>query len=234
MVSRARVGMGIVAVTSGTAWALGGIDSLVTAARALAELLPLLLVIGGAAAILLVVVPRGVLAGPVLIIAIGALGLAVELGAFHGSLVTHAAAFILIGLGVVVAMSRPEKQDIDVSVQRCTAVLFPARRRISGKAPRKLIARAVFGLLCIDLAQATHSGLLSMDITCVLGRVELTLPKELQVQAGRVELARRMTFEGRLTSSDLGPSGEQAGEANQKLVLLNIQGWAGAVRVRQG
>ena len=71
-------------------------------------------------------------------------------------------------------MSRSEKQDIDVGVQRCTAVLFPARRHISGKAPHKLIVRTMFGLLRIDLAQATHSGWLLVDITCVLGRVELT------------------------------------------------------------
>jgi hypothetical protein len=234
MVSRARVGVGIVAVASGTAWALGGIDSLVTAARTLAELLPLLLVIGGAAAILLIVVPRGALAGPVLIIAIGAFGLAVELGVFHRSLASHAAAFVLIGLGVAVAMSRSEKQDIDVGVQRCTAILFPVRRGISGKAPRKLIVRTVLGLLRIDLAQAIHSGWLWMDITCVLGRVELNVPEDWQVQAGRIELARRVTFEGRLTSTDLAPPKEQGGDETQKLAVLNVQGWAGAVRVKHG
>lgn len=231
--SRARIGLGIVAVAAGTALALGRIDSLVATARALAELLPLLLVIGGVVAIVLVVVPRGALAGPVLIISIGALGLAVEHGAFHRSLVTRAAAFILIGLGVVVAMSRPEKQGIDVGVQHCTAVLLPAHRDISGIAPSKLIVRAVFGQLRIDLSQATHSGELSIDITCVLGRVELTLPKGLQVRAGRVELARRMTFEGTLTSSKLALPAAQGGEEEQDMIVLNVQGWAGAVRVQQ-
>jgi hypothetical protein len=170
----------------------------------------------------------------VLIIAIGAIGLAIELGAFHRSLATHAAAFILIGLGVAVAMSRSEKQDIDVGVQRCTAVLFPARRHISGKAPHKLIVRTMFGLLRIDLAQATHSGWLWIDITCVLGRVELTLPEDWQVQAGRIELARRVTLEGKLTSAELAPPKEQGGEENQVLAVLNVQGWAGAVRVKHG
>jgi hypothetical protein len=227
--------VGIVAVASGTAWALGGIDSLVTSARTVAELLPLLLVIGGTGAILLMAVPRGALAGPILLIAIGALGLAAEFGVFRKSLLTHAPAFILIGLGVVIAMSRHENNEIDTGVQRYTAILFPARRRVSGKASRKIIMRTLFGLLLVDLSQATYPGYarLWVDITCVMGRVELTLPKDWKVQAGRIELARRVAFEGRLASSELALPSEQDDEAGKNLVVLNVQGWAGAVRVKQ-
>jgi hypothetical protein len=234
-VTRARVGVGIVAVAAGMAWALGGIPSLVTSARTVAELLPLLLVIGGVGTILLVALPRGALAGPVLLVAIGGLGLALEFGLFRRSLFTHVPALILIGLGVVIAMSRHEKQQVDTGVQRCTAILLPAHPPLNGTAPRKFVARAIFGFLVLDLTHASYPGTdrLWIDITCVLGRVEIRLPKDWKVQAGRIELARRMAFEGRLTSAEIAPPGRHDDEVGTNLVVLNVQGWAGAVRVTQ-
>ena len=144
--NRVRVGVGIVAVASGTAWALGGTDSLVTVVRAFAGLLPLLLVIGGVSAVLLVTVPRGMLAGPVLLISIGVLALAVEHGVFRMSLFTHVPAFIVIGAGVVVAMSQPRELQIDTRVKRYTAILLPKRRRVIGAASPKIVVRAIFGI----------------------------------------------------------------------------------------
>jgi hypothetical protein len=227
--------VGIVAVASGTAWALGGTASLITSARTLAELLPLLLVIAGIGAILHVAVPRGALAGPALLIAIGGLGFAFEFGVFRRSLFTHVPALFLIGLGVIIAMSRHEKQQIDTGVQRCTAILLPVHRPLNGVAPVKLIARAIFGFLVLDLSHASYPGTdrLWIDITCVLGRIEIKLPKDWTVQAGRIELARRMTFEGRLTSAEIAPSGKDEKVVDLNLVVLNVQGWAGAVRVTQ-
>lgn len=231
--SRARIAVGVVAIISGTAWALGGMDTLAAAARRLAELLPLMLVLGGVLAILLVAVPRGALAGPILLIFVGLLGIAAERGMFSRSLLVHLPALILIGVGVIVAMSRHHK--IDTGVERCTAIVFPARRRIRGDAPRKVIARAIFGLLRLDMSQAGYPSVtrLWIDVTCVMGRVEVILPKDWEVQAGRIELARRMTFGGKLSRSNLAPLAAQEDEFGKNLVVLNVLGWSGAVLVER-
>jgi hypothetical protein len=234
-VSRARIAFGVVAVISGTAWALGGMDTLTTVARRLAELLPLMLVLGGVSAILLVAVPRGTLAGPVLLISVGLLGIAAERGMLSRSLLVHLPAFVLIGVGVIVAMSRRQNIQIDTGVKRYTAIVFPAHPLVSGDAPRKVIARAIFGLLRLDMSQAGYPPVtrLSIDVTCVLGRVEVILPKDWEVQAGRIELARQMTFGGTLSCSNLAPLEEQEEEFGKNLVVLNVLGWSGSVLVEQ-
>lgn len=234
--SRVRVGIGIVAVAVGTAWALGGNGFLATSGRRLAELLPLLLVLGGVSAILLVVAPRGALAGPVLLISMGLLGLAVEHGMLRNSFFVHVPAFILISLGVIVAMSRRERIKIDTGVKRFTTIFFPARRRVSGEAPRKIIVRAIFGLLELDMSEADPSRWAARvwaDVTCLVGRIELIIPKEWEVQAGRVELARHITFGGKLTRTEFAPPTEQEDDPNKNLVVVNVLGWGGVVRVRQ-
>ena len=134
--------MGILAVAAGTAWALGGMASLITFARTAAGLVPLALVLAGVAAILFVAVPRGTLAGPVVLISLGVIGIAVEHGMLRRSLSAHVAPVALIAAGVVVAMSRSEKPRIDTGVERHHAILFPAHPRVLGSAPNKVIARA--------------------------------------------------------------------------------------------
>lgn len=233
--SRVRIAFGVVAVISGTAWALGGMDTLAAAARRLAELLPLVLVLGGISVILLVAVPRGTLAGPALLISVGLLGIAAERGMLSRSLLAHLPAFILIGVGVIVAMSRRQNIQIDTGVDRYNAIVFPVRRRVRGDAPRKIIARAVFGLLRLDMSQADYPPVarLWIDVTCVMGRVEIILPKGWEVQAGRIELARRITFSGTLSRSYLAPLEEPEGEFGKNLVVLNVLGWSGAVLVER-
>lgn len=232
--SRARVGVGLVAVAVGTAWAVGGIGSVATPARRLAELLPLLLVLGGALAILLVVVPRGALAGPVLLVSVGLLGVAAEDGMLRKLYLVRIPAFILVGVGVIVAMSRSEKVQIDTGIKRFTAILFPVHRRIYGRAPVKIIARAMFGSLRLDMSRADPSlrtDRVLVDITCIVGRIEIILPREWEVQAGRVELARHITFEGSLKSTNIA-STEQKDQCGKNLAEINVFGWRGFVIVR--
>lgn len=234
--SRTRVGVGIAAVAAGMAWALGGNGFLATSGRRLAELLPLLLVLGGVSAILLVVVPRGALAGPGVLISMGLLGLTVEHGMLHKSLLVHVPAFILISLGIIIAMSRRKSIKIDTGVKRFTTIFFPARRRFSSEAPIKIVVRAIFGLLELDMSEAgpsRRSARVWADVTCLVGRIELILPKEWEVQAGRVELARHITFEGKLTRTEFASSTEQEDDPCKNLVVINVLGWGGVVRVRQ-
>jgi len=234
-VSRLRVGVGIIAVASGIAWALGGVSAITTSAHKIAELLPFLLVLGGISAILLIAVPRGALVGPVILIVAGLLWFAAEHRMLQRSLFTHFPAFILIGVGVGVAMSRRRNISIDTGVERYGAVLFPARRRISGEARRKLIVRAIFALLQLDMSKADFpaGGKLWLDVTCIMGRIELILPKGWAVQAGRIELAQRITFGGTLTRSDITPIEAEEKDSDSNLVVLNVLGWGGSVMVER-
>lgn len=229
--SRVRVGLGLVAVAAGTAWAVGGIDLVATSARRLAELLPLLLVLGGALAILLVIVPRGALAGPVVLVSIGLLGLAAEDGTLHKLYLARIPALILVIAGVVVAMSRSEKIQVDTRVKRFNAILFPRHPRVSGRPPLKIIARAIFGWLKLDMTQADSSFQafrIRVDVTCIVGRIEIIMPKDWEVQTGRVELARNIKFEGTLTGPDKArPEHDDGGD--KKLVIINVLGWLGFV-----
>ena len=232
--SRVRVGIGLVAVAAGTAWAVGGIDSVAAPARRLAELLPLLLVLGGALAILLVVVPRGTLAGPALLVSIGLLGLAAEEGMLHKLYVDRIPALIIVGAGVIVAMSHSEKNKIDTGVRRFTAILFPAVRHVRGRAPLKITARAVFGFLKLDMAQADpliRADQVKLDVSCIVGRIEIIVPKDWEVQAGRVDLARHIKFEGSLPATSSAPAGQDQGDKN--LVVINVIGWLGFVVVQR-
>lgn len=234
--TRARVGIGILAVVSGTVWALGGIDALTTNARRLAELLPLILVLAGLSAILLVAVPGGTLTGPILLISMGLLGLALEHGLLSRVDTARLPAFIISGAGAIIAMSRRQKIAIDTGIERHTAFIFPLRRHLSGDAPMKIIARAVSGFLQLDMSRANYppgAARLWVDVTCVMGCVELILPSDWEVQAGRIELARQMKFRGTLASSSPAPLSEIGDQPEKKLVVINAMGWGGTIVVQR-
>ena len=151
------------------------------------------------------------------------------------SLFVHIPAFILISLGVIVAMSRRESVKIDTGVKRFVTFLFPTRRCVSGEAPLKIIIRAIFGLLELDMSEADRSQATRVwvDVTCLVGRVELIMPKEWEVQAGRIELARHITFGGKLTRTEFAPLTEEEDDPCKNLVVVNVLGWGGAIRVHQ-
>jgi hypothetical protein len=234
-VSRTRVGVGILAVAAGTAWALGGTASLISFARSAVGLVPLALILAGAASILLVAVPRGTLTGPIVLISIGAIGIAVEHGLLRRSWSGHVLPLALIAAGVVVAMSRSEKPRIDTGVERHRAILFPAHPRVSGRARDKFIAHAILGLLRLDLTRADFptGGRLWIDVTVLLGRFEVVLPTGWEIVAGRIELARGVSFAGRLDSARIASTTDQQDAEGGDLVVLNVQGWGGAVVVQR-
>ena len=143
-------------------------------------------------------------------------------------------ALILIGAGVIVAMSRSEKIKIDTGVKRFTAIIFPAFRHIRGRAPLKITARAIFGFLRLDMTQAAliRSDQVKVDVSCIVGRIEIIVPKDWEVQAGRVELARYIKFEGSLPATGSAPAG-QADQGDKNLVVINALGWLGFVVVQR-
>jgi hypothetical protein len=165
----------------------------------------------------------------------GLLGLAVEHGTLRRSFFAHVPPFVLIGAGVIIAMSRRDRIQVDAGVRRFAAILFPVRQHVSDEAPLKIILRAMFGLLRLDMSQAARppSTRVSVDVTCLAGRVELIVPKKWDVQAGRIDLARHITFAGSLTRSDIAPPTELEDDEGKTLVVINVLGWGGVVLVQR-
>jgi hypothetical protein len=67
---------------------------------------------------------------------------------------------------------------------------------------------------------------------CIAGRIEIILPKDWEVQAGRVGLARHIKFEGSLPAVTSAPTG-QADQDDKNLAVINALGWLGFIVVQR-
>lgn len=210
---------------------------MIAAGRILTADVPLALVVAGAWLALRAAVPRGALAGPLALFAAGGIGLASQHGLLRPPELQRAAPIVIVACGVIVAMSRSaDPPEIYTGVGRYHAVLVPMHRKIPGPTPRKLIVRALLGSIRLDLREATYPKAyrLWVDVTVLMGRVELVLPEHWQVQAGRVDLARGVHFEGLLESAEIALPVEQHTEDGKSLVVLNVLGLGGAVNISRG
>ena len=124
--SRTRVGLGLIAVAAGAAWSTGGYAAVQRGAAALVAAIPFLLIAGGLILLLRVLVPRGALAGPLVLMGAGGLWAV----ASEGLLSLAVERVVPIGLtigGVAIAMSnRSPEADLDTGVVTRTAFLFPS------------------------------------------------------------------------------------------------------------
>jgi hypothetical protein len=232
--SRTRVVLGLVAVVAGTAWAVGGAGEPARVGRIGLIVLPILLVMTAVVRVLRVAMPSGTMAGPVVLLmlaAVSALVAAAVLGKLHAGDLTKIGAIAVVGGGVTMALSRRSGTEPDIGVRHLTAVFGTAGRPIIGSSPAKFVTRAVFGTVGVDLSAAEFPDFterVTIDITVLFGRVEITVPRDWQVGVGRVELARRIDFKGQLDST------EPIGEDNpDDWVVVNVQGLGGAVRLHR-
>lgn len=229
---RLRVLLGVTAIAAGTAWASGGLSAVRAAGIQVLRILPFVIVGAGVLLLLMAAVPRGRLGGPLLLLVAGTVGLAVEFApAPHGwSHMTPPAALILGGL-VLSLSGRSGSAHADGPIQVWHSFLWPKRHVLRGNAPAKLILRCVLGEIALDLTEIAFpdEDELTFDVTILGGRVQLLLPHNWHVQAGRVEFARAMAFEGVLTSSKRHEADQEIGN----LVVLNVQGWLGSLAVTQ-
>ncbi|MET8996830.1 hypothetical protein [Amycolatopsis sp. NPDC004169] len=224
---------GLLVAVAGTAWAVGGPDQLLRIGRLALVVLPVLF---GVVAVVMVVraaMPAGTAAGPVALLALAAGGLlaaALVFGWVSPANLTDTAAVAVTGGGLALALShRRVHHELEAVICRRTAVMRKNDRAISIEAPEKFIVRAILGgEVCLDLSKAEYppgSKGIVVDITVWFGRVEISVPAGWQVQADRVELARRMRYDGDLDALD-----DEAG----RRVVLNLQGLGGFVGVRRG
>ncbi|QKV79743.1 hypothetical protein [Amycolatopsis sp. Hca4] len=233
VLSSTRVAAGLLVAVVGTAWAVGGTDQLLRIGRLALVVLPVLF---GVVAVVMVVraaMPAGTAAGPVALLALAAGGLlaaALVFGWVSPANLTDTAAVAVTGGGLALALSRRRvHHELDAIIRRRAAMLLSRKElRIVGDAPEKCVVRAVLGgQVTLNLSEAEYppgSDGIVVDITVWCGRVVISVPAGWQVQAGRVELARRMQYDGEL----------EVLKSAERRVVLNLQGLGGFVGVRRG
>lgn len=242
ILSRVRVALGLVGVAAGTAWAVGGAHALVTAGAAALKVVPALAIAAGVLLVVRAVVPHNAIAGPLVLIIGGSLALAAQLGWLTVGVWDGIAPTLLVAGGVVIAMSRRSRPDPAAAVvTRHWSVFLPNKHAIRETTPHKLIVRCVLGDFFLDLSNAGCPGSVgevTVDVTVLASWVELRVPHDWEVLAGRVDLTARVRFVGDVDSesTDVGDEPDDSGEseddeAGRQRVVLNVQGWASRVIV---
>lgn len=233
--SRSRVTVGLLVAVAGTAWAVGDAEGLRRAGRLALIILPALFVVLAVVMVMRAAMPAGTAAGPIALLTLAAvclLGAANAFGWVNAATLTEAAAIAVTGGGMAVALSRRRMHhELDAIIHRRTAVLLNAEDRpIKGDAPVKSVVRAFLGgWMHLDLSAAEYppgQRRIVVDITAWYGRVEISVPADWHVQAGRVELARRMRYYGVLD--------DVTQQEGARVVVLNIQGLGGSIILRRG
>ncbi|MDN3026885.1 hypothetical protein [Streptomyces sp. S.PB5] len=235
--SRIRVALGLGAVALGTAWAVGGVAGLREVLAALSVAVPTLLVLAGMVLVLRAAVPRGQLGGPLALMGVGVGVLALRFDVPQLPDLSRQAPVVLILGGVFVALFRGRSDPgIDTGVRRFTSLLHPpAKPRMAGTAPKKLIVRALlFGRVHIDLSGCDFplEPRMVVDVTVLWADVKITLPPDWTVLAGRVELTSGVRFFGDLSQPVFASA--QPGPGETRTVVVNVQGLGGAVRLTGG
>jgi hypothetical protein len=193
------------------------------------QAVPALAIATGVFLVLRVVVPHGAVTGPLVLILGGSLALAAQLGWLTAGRWDALGPTSLVAGGVVIAMSRRSRPDpMAAIVTRHWSVFLPGKHVVRETAPHKLIVRCLFGDFLLDLTGAGAPGparRVTVDITVLAGWVELRVPHDWQVRAGRVDLTAGVRFVGDVD----GESIDDEEEAGPRRVVLNVQGWASRV-----
>lgn len=245
--SRIRIATGLLAGVLGTALWAGELSALWNAVTSWTPfVLIALAVVGGFRA----VAPRGVLAGPAMLLLAGGGWLLWRYGQVQRVDVSAVLAGVLVVGGFVVALGGEGRSSRPDTVRRCSALLLSPRPvELTGTAPAKVSARAVLASLVINLREVRPSGsfpVMELDITVLGGRVEVVVPAGRSVQVGRIH-ARRVRFAeagGSQTRSlriddevemtiPLHDPARQRSDGEDEKVLLNVLGLAGEVVLRR-
>ncbi|BBH69820.1 hypothetical protein ACTI_65050 [Actinoplanes sp. OR16] len=230
---RLRVAIGVLAVAIGATWAAGGAEALGDATLLLWRALPFA---GAGAAVLLLAraaVPRGRLAGPLSLLAGCCAVIVFQLDAtIRLPLNLVAPATLIIG-GLLLAVGGRFAAESEASPEWIrTSVIWPSHSRLRGRAPVKLVLRSLLGDISVDLTACEYplgEDDVTVDITMLGGHLHLLLPADWHVRVGRAHLAKGIRGHGSVSRSD--PPG--ADEEIDKLVILNIQGFRGELRLSQ-
>lgn len=243
---RVRIAFGLLVVVVGTVWLLGGGSAVRSGGRWALSALPYALAAVGLLLILRAAVPRGLLAGPVVLLAGGGLWAAYDAGVFDESSADRIWPLVVIALGTVLSLGvrtesrRPEEEH---PLRRYRSVLVPVDRRVvTTTVPlRNVTVSSYFGNVVIDLTGAEFMGLtsandrlrvLQADITVLFGRVELVVGPYCAVVKGNVENSPAVHFADRVA---VYPNEREylndAGLRQPHRLVLNVLGLGGSVAI---
>lgn len=225
VLSRVRVVCGMVVLAVGIGLGAGGPSALRTAALALERAVPAAIIFGGIVLLFRVIAPQRAIGGPLLVVAIGMVALAIQIGILRTNMLIKALPAVLVAGGVLIGMSsQPPSEALPATVKRLWVLPGQRHIEIEGRSPAKFIIRCVLGSLVLDLAKADEQLYedFTVDVTMIGGSVELVLPQGMVVRPGRLALAWRTKFFGTAAMDT----------DDEPFVTLNVQGILGRVTVR--
>lgn len=246
---RLRTAFGLLAVIVGTVWLLGDSAALRAGARWALSALPYVLAATGLLLILRAAVPKGLLVGPVVLVAGGGFWAAHDAGAFEGGTADRIWPSMVIAVGVALALgvrTEPGGDEEDHPLRRYRSVLLPVDRRVRTASAllQNLTVSSYFGNAVIDLSGARFAGAnepndrlraVKVDVTVLFGRVELVVGPSCAVVKGNVESTRAVRFvEQVVVYADVDEylQYESGGLRRPHRLVLNVLGLGGAVAIR--
>ncbi|MFJ8106970.1 hypothetical protein [Streptomyces sp. NPDC096132] len=246
-----RIAFGMLIAIVGTAWLLGGPSALRTGGRWTLSSLPYAVVALGLLLLLRAAVPRGLLAAPVALIAVGALWGAHNAGYLDGT-AGKAWPGITILLGAAIALGAaptvPDDRD-EGALRRYRSVLRRLRPELgSASGPlRKISVGSYLGDVRLDLSAVrfrpdpteSEGGtaafeVLEVDVTVLFGSVTVQLDRRCAVVKGNVAGALAVHFADQVrvyATTDI-YAGEAARTDMPRRVLLNVSGVGGTLDIR--
>lgn len=217
----------------GVAWSIGGWSALSNLVSGVFKALPALAIALGVLVLLRAAVPKGVLSGPLLLVSIGTILVVAQFGLLTAEVwrTVGPVAVVVGGVGIAMSKRSPSLPPSMIVVRRHWSIFASMREvRVRDLAPQKFIVRAVFGGTLLDLTGADFpvARRITVDATIISGALELRLPREWSIRAGRLDLARGTRFDGDFSSAVPADPIPVPGD-EPRLVVLNVQGWGGRV-----
>lgn len=246
---RLRTAFGLLVVIVGMVWLVGGTSAMRSGGRWALSALPYMLAVLGLLLILRAAVPRGLLAGPVVLLAGGGLWAAYDAGAFEGESVDRVWPSVVIALGVALALgvrTEPGGPEDERPLRRYRSVLMPVDRRVAASAVplQNLMVSSYFGNAVVDLSGARFQGdssrddrlrVVHVDVTVFFGRVEIVVGSNCAVVKGNVDSTRAVRFaEQVVVYADVDEyfHFDRNGLRRPHRMVLNVLGLGGAVAIR--
>jgi hypothetical protein len=232
--SRTRVVLGLMAAVIGTAWWAGALPKLWISA---VDVAPYLLIALAVLACVRVAAPAAAFAAPALLLAAGAGWLVIRADLVPDVDVPAVLGATLIVAGCALALSRRRPRWRPDFARRHRSFFW--RRRpieVTGTAPAHLVLTALFGEIVVDLTNAEYpaggADALEIDVTAILGHVDIRLNPNWQVGPGRI-IERAVHLRGTLdwVAPDvlLSARGLPAAITARQPVVVNVVGLLGAV-----
>ncbi|NNN35266.1 hypothetical protein HLK59_33860 [Streptomyces sp. S3(2020)] len=244
-----RTAFGLLVVIVGMVWLLGDEAALRAGGRWALSALPYALAATGLLLILRAAVPKGLLFGPVVLVAGGGLWAAYDAGVFEGRTADRIWPSVVIAIGVALSLgvrTEARGREEDHPLRRYRSVLVPVDRRVlTASAPLEtLTVSSYFGNAVIDLSGARFAAVDSaddrlrvvrVDVTVFFGRVELVVGPSCAVVKGNVESTRAVRFAERVTvhatlEEYLRVDREDPRRPHR--MVLNVLGLGGVVAIR--